>query len=72
MLVVETRAFTRGISRAMADEVYRTLQIALVARPDPGTPIPSGGGLRKIRWGAEGAGSVAAFGSSITGRSRRM
>lgn len=56
MLVVETRVFTRGIGRAMADEAYRQLQTALVERPDSGALIPGGGGLRKLRWGAAGRG----------------
>lgn len=40
----------------MSDEVYAQLQAALVGRPESGALIPGGGGLRKLRWGAEGRG----------------
>ena len=42
--------------RLLDDEQYRALQLALLLRPEQGALIPGGGGLRKIRWGAEGRG----------------
>ncbi len=32
------------------------MQLALALRPEHGALIPGGGGLRKLRWGAEGRG----------------
>lgn len=40
----------------LSDDEYRLLQIALVQRPDLGSIIPGGGGIRKVRWGIEGRG----------------
>lgn len=56
MPIVETPIFTRQIQAAMSDDSYRELQTALLARPDVGSVIPGGGGLRKLRWGATGRG----------------
>lgn len=38
------------------EDRYRALQLTLVLRPEQGSVIPGSGGLRKIRWGAEGRG----------------
>jgi hypothetical protein len=40
----------------LTDEEYRSLQLALVFRPEQGSLIPGGGGLRKLRWGFRGKG----------------
>lgn len=56
MRLVETPVFTESLRRLLIDEQYRALQFALVLRPDQGRLIPRGGGLRKLRWGAEGRG----------------
>ena len=56
MRFVETPIFTTRLRRLLDDEQYRALQLALVLRPDQGRLISSGGGLRKLRWGAEGRG----------------
>src|SRR5258708_31080837 len=56
MRFVETPVFTASVRRHLDDEQYRALQLALVLRPAQGPLIPSGGGLRKLRWGAEGRG----------------
>jgi len=56
MVIVETPLFTRRIREAMSDEAYAVMQTSLVGRPDSGAVIPGGGGLRKIRWAAEGRG----------------
>lgn len=49
----ETPVFTASVRRLLEDEQYRALQLALLLRPEQGPLIPGGGGLRKIRWGAE-------------------
>jgi mRNA-degrading endonuclease RelE of RelBE toxin-antitoxin system len=53
---VETHVFTELVRKGLGDDDYRALQIALVLRPEQGTVIRGAGGLRKIRWGAEGRG----------------
>lgn len=44
------------LSRVLSDDEYRALQTALVLRPEQGTLIPGGGGLRKVRWMLRGKG----------------
>jgi hypothetical protein len=56
MLFVETPVFTDLVRGALDDDQYRALQLALLLRPEQGVLIPGSGGLRKIRWGAEGRG----------------
>jgi mRNA-degrading endonuclease RelE of RelBE toxin-antitoxin system len=56
MRFVETLVFTRGIQELLPDEVYRSLQLALLFRPEAGAIIPGSGGLRKIRWSLPGKG----------------
>jgi len=51
MRFVETAIFTREISAFLTDEEYRSLQLALLLRPEQGPLIPGSGGLRKLRWG---------------------
>lgn len=53
---VETHAFTARVQDALSPESYRQLQVALAERPTAGPVIPRSGGLRKIRWSAEGRG----------------
>ena len=40
----------------MDDDEYAALQWALALRPEAGAVIPGSGGIRKLRWGAEGRG----------------
>lgn len=54
MRLVETPIFTAALRRHLDDEQYRALQAALYLRPEQGALIPGGGGLRQLRWGAEG------------------
>ena len=56
MLIVETSVFTRRVTKLLADENYRLLQHALIARPECGDVIRGSGGLRKIRWSGSGRG----------------
>jgi len=53
---VETPVFTGLDSKRLDDDDYRALQTALLLRPEQGPVIPGSGGLRKIRWSAEGRG----------------
>ena len=56
MVLKETSVFTRQVRRLLDPESYRLLQLRLVAEPDAGNLIRGTGGLRKIRWEAEGRG----------------
>ena len=61
MRFVETPIFTELVSKRLDDEEYRALQITLLLRPEQGPVIPGSGGLRKIRWSAEGRGKRGGF-----------
>ena len=56
MRFVETPVFTKRVKELLADEDYRTLQIALLLRPEQGPLIKGGAGLRKVRWAPRGVG----------------
>jgi mRNA-degrading endonuclease RelE of RelBE toxin-antitoxin system len=56
MRFVETPIFTKEVLSLIEDEEYRTLQMALVLRPEQGRLIAGTGGLRKIRWAGKGHG----------------
>ena len=56
MRFVETPVFTDLVCKRLDDDDYRALQITLLLRPEQGPVIPGSGGLRKIRWSAEGRG----------------
>jgi mRNA-degrading endonuclease RelE of RelBE toxin-antitoxin system len=56
MLFIETPVFTRTVVGHLDDHDYRSLQLALLLRPELGPLIPGSGGLRKIRWSLPGRG----------------
>lgn len=56
MHFIETPIFTKVITKLLGREEYRSLQIALLLRPEQGFVIKGGRGLRKIRWAQRGAG----------------
>jgi mRNA-degrading endonuclease RelE of RelBE toxin-antitoxin system len=57
MEIRETHVFTRQIlGSGQEKEAYRLLQLDLVENPELGVVIPGTGGLRKLRWKAEGRG----------------
>jgi hypothetical protein len=56
MRFVETPVFTSRVKELLPDDDYRTLQIALLLRPEQGPLIKGGGGLRKVRWAPKGVG----------------
>lgn len=53
---VETSVFSGQLFEQLADDDYRSLQLALALRPEQGKLIPGSGGLRKIRWALRGKG----------------
>ena len=48
MRFVETPVFTRAVLSLLSDDDYRSLQLALMHRPDAGDLIPGSGGLRSF------------------------
>lgn len=56
MIFIETSVFTKQVRQLLTDEEYRLLQSELVLRPDAGAIIQGSGGLRKVRWSAQGRG----------------
>jgi hypothetical protein len=61
MIFIETSVFTKEIERLLPDESYRMLQSVLMLRPEAGSVIRGGGGLRKIRWSLPGSGKRGAL-----------
>ena len=47
--IVETTVFTKSITELLSDDEYKSLQNFLVIKPDAGSLIVGGGGLRKLR-----------------------
>lgn len=56
MHIVEAPVFTRQLRSVLSEEEYRLLQLALLMNPERGVVLRGSGGLRKMRWGAEGRG----------------
>jgi mRNA-degrading endonuclease RelE of RelBE toxin-antitoxin system len=56
MRFVETPIFTKIITRLLDDDEYRSLQMALMLRPEQGPVIRGASGLRKVQWARLGAG----------------
>lgn len=56
MRFIETPIFTQDIQKLLPDDEYRTLQLALLFRPEAGSIIPGSGGIRKLRWRLRGKG----------------
>jgi hypothetical protein len=56
MRFIETPVFTRAVGELLDDEELRSLQLALLQRPELGPVIQGSGGLRKLRWAVAGRG----------------
>jgi mRNA-degrading endonuclease RelE of RelBE toxin-antitoxin system len=56
MKFIETPLFTKILLGLMEDDEYKSLQVALLLRPEQGVIITKSGGLRKIHWAARGTG----------------
>jgi mRNA-degrading endonuclease RelE of RelBE toxin-antitoxin system len=56
VIFVETPPFERRREDYFDDEQFGMLQASLMACPDAGVLIRGSGGLRKLRWAAEGRG----------------
>jgi hypothetical protein len=56
MVFSESSSFTKKIYDVIGDNEYGQLQWHLMKNPESGVIIPSGGGIRKVRWAIEGKG----------------
>jgi mRNA-degrading endonuclease RelE of RelBE toxin-antitoxin system len=58
---IETKLFTRLVQDYLTDDEYRELQVMLIEQPDIGDVIPGSGGVRKLRWKAQGRGKRSGY-----------
>ncbi|MDT4860758.1 Toxin HigB-2 [compost metagenome] len=56
MIFIETPIFTEDLAELLSDEEYRAFQAHLAENPEAGDLIQGTGGLRKVRWAANGKG----------------
>ena len=56
MTVVETPLFLRKASALLTEDERSELIVFLGANPEAGAVIPETGGVRKVRWAAQGKG----------------
>lgn len=56
MIFQELPAFTKQAEDHLPDDELLNLQLRLMDRPDAGDLIPSGRGVRKVRWRGSGRG----------------
>ena len=56
MTVVETAAFARRAEKLLSADEHDALITLLAEQPDAGDEIPGTGGVRKLRFGAQGKG----------------
>ncbi|MCX7116387.1 MAG: hypothetical protein NTW94_00445 [Legionellales bacterium] len=56
MIFIETRIFTEDVRDLLTDDEYREFQEYLANQPLAGDVIQQTGGLRKVRWSAQGKG----------------
>jgi mRNA-degrading endonuclease RelE of RelBE toxin-antitoxin system len=58
---IETQLFTRLVKQYLSDEQYSQLQQALIDNPELGPVIAGTGGVRKLRWAAQGRGKRGGY-----------
>ncbi|HHL0960298.1 TPA: type II toxin-antitoxin system RelE/ParE family toxin [Serratia marcescens] len=56
MIFIETDIFTEDCRELLSDDEYREFQRYLAEEPTAGDVIQQTGGLRKVRWTAQGKG----------------
>ncbi len=56
MVFIETSIFTRMVLALLKEDEYRELQVDLMEDPERGDLIAGGGGIRKLRFAAQGRG----------------
>jgi len=58
---IETKLFTRLVQEYLSDQEYAELQRVLLENPEAGSVIPGSGGVRKLRWRAQGRGKRGGY-----------
>lgn len=58
---VETKLFTKLVKDYLSDEDYGRLQQELISNPKVGAVIQGSGGVRKVRWAAQGRGKRGGY-----------
>lgn len=58
---VETNLFTKLVDEYLTDDDYGLLQEALILNPEAGSVVRGSGGVRKIRWAAQGRGKRSGY-----------
>ena len=53
--------FTKLVREYLSDEEYARLQQELVSNPEAGAVVKGSGGVRKIRWAAQGRGKRGGY-----------
>jgi mRNA-degrading endonuclease RelE of RelBE toxin-antitoxin system len=61
MRFIETPIFTRQVASLISEDEYRSVQLALLFRPEQGALISGTGGLRKLRWRSSAKGKCGGF-----------
>ena len=61
IVFIETNRFTDLVKEYLTDDEYRSLQTMLIESPEAGDVIPGSGGVRKLRWRAEGRGKRGGY-----------
>jgi mRNA-degrading endonuclease RelE of RelBE toxin-antitoxin system len=62
MFILSKHGCLRSLwSKYLTDEEYGALQESLMRDPDAGPVIPGSGGIRKIRWAAQGRGKRGGY-----------
>ncbi|QPL48726.1 type II toxin-antitoxin system RelE/ParE family toxin [Alteromonas sp. B31-7] len=56
MIFIETSLFTKLLPSYLGDDDYRGLQNYLLQHPESGDVVRGSGGVRKVRWAADGQG----------------
>ena len=56
MIFIEAPIFSRYVYEYLTDDEYAALEWALTLHPEAGAVIPGTGGVRKLRWNAQGRG----------------
>jgi len=56
MIFIETSFFTKLLPNYLGEEDYRGLQNYLLQHPESGDVVRGSGGVRKVRWAADGKG----------------
>ena len=71
MTVVETPFFLRKASALIAEDERAELVVFLGMNPEAGPVVPDAGGVRKLRWAAEGRGKRVRRRHRLRGQPRR-